>query len=278
MATHPIVRTRAAAIAACAIALTLAFGTGAFAAAKITSADIKDHTIQSKDLKKGSVTTKVLHGSAVKSKKINNGAVHNPDIHTGAVQSGTIKDGTVAQKDLDSALKTLLPARVNNLTGSFTITNPSVTLTPDGVSFGPYADGGTQGGSIVYGGLNGKPLSAVENLVYYARYVGNTTGALYLRVWTENDANSAVFDPTSQTPDPDITPGPFHEWVATSGSWRYNDDPGNGPDESFADLLAAHGTETISRVTITTGFSNGTNLQALLRWWQINGKTYTFGS
>jgi hypothetical protein len=29
---------------------------------------------------------------------------------------------------------------------------------------------------------------------------------------------------------------------------------------------------------VTTGFSNGQNLQALLRWMQINGATYTFGS
>jgi hypothetical protein len=65
MVTHPILRTRAAAIAACTVALTLAFGGGAVAASKITSADIKDHTIQAKDIKKGAVGTKQLHGNAV---------------------------------------------------------------------------------------------------------------------------------------------------------------------------------------------------------------------
>jgi hypothetical protein len=273
MAVHSILRTRMSAVAVCAIALTLTFGAGAVAASKITSADIKDHTIQTKDLKSGSVTTKVLHKNAVKSKKIKAGAVH----------SGDIKDGDVQSQDLSTAVRALLPARVTNLTGSFVNSNGTVAMTPDGVTFGPYADGGAAGGSLIYNGLNGQPLSAVKNLVYYARYLAtNNTGGVgapYLRVFLGNNTHDAIFSPDTQTPDPDTAQGPFHEWVTTSGSWRYDDDGGGtNPDMPFAQLIAGHGSEVISGIRVSTGVSAGVNLQALLRWMQINGKTYVFGS
>jgi hypothetical protein len=266
------------------------------AAKLITGADIKDSTVTSADIKNGTLVTKDLKQNGVNGSRLQKGTVNGAKLKKGTVAgaklkpdsvgSGKIKDGTIDQKDLNAALNALLPAKVTNLTGSlFTTTNPTVTMTPDGVNFGPYADGSAQGGSIVYNGLNGQPLNAVKNLVYYARYVADSApsgDAPFLRVWTENDANDAIFNPETQTPDPDITQGPFHEWVATSGSWRYNDDAGSTPDESFADLLAAHGTETISRVTVTTGFAGasggGINLQSVLRWMQINGKTFNFGS
>ena len=101
-------------------------------------------------------------------------------------------------------------------------------------------------------------------------------GVPYLRIFTQNDTNSWIFSPNTQAPDPDIVEGPFHEWVATSGSWRYNDDAGTGPDSPFADLVNLHGTEVISSVCVTTGFSAGSNLSALLRWIQINGQRFEF--
>jgi hypothetical protein len=83
---------------------------------------------------------------------------------------------------------------------------------------------------------------------------------------------------TTFVPDPDLAEGPFHEWVATSGSWRYDDDEGNGPDQSWASLVAAHGNEKISRIVVSVGFSNGADLAGLLRWMDINGVRYSFGS
>jgi hypothetical protein len=170
---------------------------------------------------------------------------------------------------------------VSSLAAPWEASNPTVSLTPDGVKFGPYADGGTAGGSLVYTGLNGQPLSAVTALAYYMRYVstGDTggVGAPYLRIFTTNDTHDAIFSPNTQAPDPDVAEGPFHEWVATSGSWRYDDDAGVGPDMPYADLIAAHGTEVISSVVISTGFSAGTDLAALLRWIEINGQKFTFG-
>lgn len=267
-----VLHTRSATIIACTAALILACGTGAVAAAKITSADIRDHTIQTVDLKAGSVTTKVLKANSVGGKKIKANNVNSSDV----------KDGSLKAKDLNAALNASLPARVKNLNGAFTATNGTVTMTPDGVNFGPYADGGATGGSLVYNGLNGQPLSAVKNLVFYARYVANNdtggVGVPFLRIFLNDNADDAIFSPNTQQPNPDIAQGPFHEWVATSGSWRFNDDAGNNPDITYAALLAAHGNEPISRIVLTVGFTNGTNLQSLLRWTQINGKTFTFGS
>ena len=153
--------------------------------------------------------------------------------------------------------------------------------TPDGVEFGPYANGGAEGGSICTSVLNGHPLSDVKHLAYVARYVAtNDTGGVgvpYLRIFLEDDAHDAIFSPNTQAPDPDIEEGPFHTWVATAGSWRYDDDGGAGPDSPFAEIQGDHAAEVISGICITVGFSAGTNLAGLLRSWEINATDYAFG-
>jgi hypothetical protein len=73
------------------IALVVALGgTSAYAAGKITSADIKDGTIKAADLADGAVT----------SAKIRDANVRTPDVAAGAVTSGKIKDGTLLRRDL----------------------------------------------------------------------------------------------------------------------------------------------------------------------------------
>jgi hypothetical protein len=99
----------------------------------------------------------------------------------------------------------------------------------------------------------------------------------YLRVFLENDTHDAIFSPNTQSPDPDTAQGPFHTWVATAGSWRYDDDPGNGPDSPFKTIQNAHADETISSICISVGFTAGTNLSSLLRTWEVNTKDYAFG-
>jgi hypothetical protein len=72
------------------IALVIALGgTSAYAAGKITSADIKDGTIKAADLAKGAVT----------SAKIRDGNVRTPDIAGSAVTTGKVKDGTLRVQD-----------------------------------------------------------------------------------------------------------------------------------------------------------------------------------
>ena len=273
------------------VALVIGVSSGAVAAKLITGADVKNGSLTTKDIKNGTLTTKDikkagvagdrLKKSAIGTDRLKDGAVGPAKIKDGAVNSAKIKDGSVQAKDLNSELNTLLPAQVKNLTGSFTNSDTTVTLTPDGVSFGPYVNGGASGGSLIYSGLNGKALNSVKNLVYYARYMAtNDTGGVgvpYLRIFLE-DGHDAIFSPNTQQPNPDTAQGPFHEWVTTSGSWRYDDDSGTGSDEPYAQLLADHGTEAITSVRVSVGNSSGTDLQALLRWMQINGKTFNFGS
>ena len=102
---------------------------------------------------------------------------------------------------------------VKSLTAPWAVSNPSVVLTPDGVAYGPYADGGADGGSLIYHGMDGQPMSSIRSLVYYARYVAtNDTGGVgvpYLRIFTNGDTHDAIFSPNTQTPDPDIARGPI---------------------------------------------------------------------
>ena len=121
-----------------------------------------------------------------------------------------------------------------------------------------------------------------------ARYTAtNDTGGVgvpYLRVFLEpnpadpdNDPDRAIFSPNTQAPDPDMAEGPFHTWVATSGSWRYDDDPGNGPDMPFADLIPGPRRRNHSGIFVTTGFTAGPDLNALMLSFEVNGQEFDFG-
>jgi hypothetical protein len=204
---------------------------------------------------------------------------------------GDIKDGSLNTRDLNGKIQRKLKAVPVRVPGSlpsksFDATNASVTNTDDGVEFGPYADGGSSGGSVCSSKLDGEPLSNVKHLAYEARYTatGDTAGvgAPYLRVFLESDSHDAIFSPNTQPPDPDTAEGPFHTWVATAGVWRYDDDGGSGGQYGltgapFSTVVNDHGTETVSGICITTGFTSGSDLSALLRSWEINAKDYSFG-
>jgi hypothetical protein len=259
------IRSRTTAVVAGAAMLTLAAGGGAFASGLVTSQDIKNKTIEAVDMATGSVNSRVIADNSVRSK----------DIKDGSVRAKDLRPSVVNQLNRTRQVTTLSHGRFHH-------TNSSVTMTPDGVQYGPYADGGAAGGSVEFTGLNGMKLSDVKNLVYYMRYTAsNDTGGVgvpYLRIFLNSDNDDAIFSPNTQSPNPDIAQGPFHEWVATSGSWRYDDDGGNGPDEPFSQLVADHGNDTVSGIYLSSGFTAGQNLSSLLRWMQINGVTYNFGS
>ena len=76
-----------------------------------------------------------------------------------------------------------------------------------------------------------------------------------------------------------IGEGAFHERVVTSGTARFNDDAGNIPGgRRRASYMAAHRHQEVSNISITQGCGAGTNLSGLIRWAQVNGQTYAFGS
>lgn len=245
-------------VAAVAVTVVILAAATTGAAALITGEDVKDASLGGKELKNNTVGT------------------------------NKVKDGSLGVVDTNNSIKLAVPVRVANAlpTHGFTASNDSVSNTPDGVEFGPYEDGGADGGSICTGVLNGHPLSDVMHLAFQARYTseGDTGGVAvpYLRIFLEDDAHDAIFSPNTQPPDPDIGEGPFHTWVATAGLWRYDDDAGAGGEYGvngapFAEVKADHGTEEISRICISVGVTAGTNLTGLLRTWEINKTDYAFG-
>lgn len=195
-----------------------------------------------------------------------------------------IGSDVVTHEDLQEILDVVVWHKVFALDAPWAPTNPSVVVTPDGVQFGPYADGGAAGGSVRYHGLDGQPLGVVENLAYFARYTfdsGVDGGAPYCRVWVndpDGTEHSVAHTPVTE-PYAGLGAGPFQEIVATSGLWRYDDDgASSGFGVPLADLQAQYADHVISSITISVGYTGGTNLAALLRWWQINGNHLVFGT
>jgi hypothetical protein len=204
-----------------------------------------------------------------------------------ALGGGAYAAAKISRGDLSVSLSNAIPIRVTGAlpAGGFRATNASVRNSKDGVKFGPYANGGALGGSICTNKLDGQRLNHVRHLAYVARYTatGDTggIGVPYLRIFLRND-HDAIFSPNTQPPDPDIGEGPFHTWVATAGVWRYDDDAGAGGQYGvngapFSTVKADHGSQRITDLCITTGFTAGADLSALLRSWEINSKDYAFG-
>ena len=227
---------RVVAITAGAAIIVAASSFGAVAAKLVTSADIKDQTIKKIDIKKGGVGGSEVKDKSLKVKDLSDGAQKKLKGNTGPAGPAGPPGAAAA-------------TTMNNLNGAFRATNATVSITPDGVEFGPYANGGVDSGSVCYGGLNGRPLSAVRNLVYHARYAAtNDTGGVgvpYLRVFTGNaDANSSIFSPNDSGAQTGHRGGPVprvggDDW----GAGASTDDAGNAPDITFAQLIAAHGAE-----------------------------------
>jgi hypothetical protein len=277
------------------VALFVALGgTGAYAVGFIGSEDVKNDSLLSVDLKNNRVQSRDIRNGTIQckdlAKKFRNKvsacskkAPKGPRGPAGAIgpTGGKGAAGPTGPPGDDAQTEvTSLPGQ------GFAVTNGSCSLTKDGVECGPYADGETAGGSLFYSGLNGMTLAQVTQLAYQARYEsdGDTggVGAPYLRIFLEGDTHDAIFSPNTQPPDPDTGEGPFHRWAATDGVWRYDDDGGAGGTYGvngapYSTLVADHGSEVVSGVYITTGFSAGTNLRSLLRTFEANNETFVFG-
>jgi Collagen triple helix repeat (20 copies) len=165
------------------------------------------------------------------------------------------------------------------LSGEFEGTNASVATSLDGVQFGPYPDGGAWGGSVCYSGANDLELGDITQLHYFAMYStanDTTVGVPYLRIFLAG-GHDVIFSPNTQ-PTPDVEEDVFHVWNVVTGTVRYDDDPGNGPDSPWAVVRAAHATEDIESICVSAGFSAGVPLAAILRTLGVNGEEFTFGA
>jgi hypothetical protein len=118
-------------------------------------------------------------------------------------------------------------------------------------------------GSIRYHGLDGQPFSVVKNL-YNMRYTNDhdTAGAEpYLRVFTKDvagaehgsicTANGDIFGDQMKNGS-SLGPGPFQEYVATSGSWRYDSDDGSNSEFGRVPL-----SDILAKVWRSDNYSNG---------------------
>ncbi len=64
--------------------------------------------------------------------------------------------------------------RVTAFGGDFAATNASVSMTAECAAYGPYANGGAAGGSVLYHGLNDMRLGDIVHLVYTAKFSSDT--------------------------------------------------------------------------------------------------------
>jgi hypothetical protein len=168
---------------------------------------------------------------------------------------------------------------VNQLSGDFQGTNPSVASTNDGVHFGPYADGGVTGGSLYYSGFNGRTLGDISALSYVARYNtdNNTTvGVPYLRIFLNGDADDVIFSPNTQPAPQAVDENVDNAYNVVAGTVRYDDDPGAGADLPWATVRATHASEVISGIYVSAGFSAGLNLSVLLTHLGVNADDFCF--
>jgi hypothetical protein len=168
------------------------------------------------------------------------------------------------------------------LTGDFAGTNASVATSLDGVQFGPYSDGGAWGGSVVYHGADGLTLADLTQLSYridHSSANDSPIAAPYLRIFLDQDSHDVIFDPTkcATTVPPEDQ---FNTFEVTNGDVRYDDDSCDGvpPDQQpWATVVAAHATEVVSGIYVTTGFTGGADLTAILRSLSVNGHPFVFG-
>ena len=184
------------------------------------------------------------------------------------------------QQDIDNILAHVAWHKVNTLAGDWQPSNPTISLTPDGARYGPYPDGQAAGGSVRHLALNGQPFAAITNLAFNINYTEDGLHqeySPYLRVFLQDPqgaAHDAIYTPGSQLYTGQGC-GPYQEFVASQGMWRYDSDDGTG-GVPLAELQAQYADHTITKLTITLGYTGGANLTGLLRWWEINSNYYLF--
>ena len=135
---------------------------------------------------------------------------------------------------------------------------------------------------MVYHGADGHTLASLTQLSYTVDHSSandSPIAAPYLRIFLNGDTHDVIFDPTkcaTTVPAEDQ----FNTFEVTTGDVRYDDDSCDGvpPDQQpWATVVAAHGSEVISGIYVTTGFTGGTDLTAILRSLRVNGEPFVFG-
>ena len=270
--------TPAMIVAMIALAVALS-GTAVAGTAKlITGSEIANGTIKLADIH-SSAKTALKGKSGLKGAQGLVGAQGpaGPQGATGAKGDKGETGAPGAKGDKGTPAPTML-----RLTGDFAGTNASVATTLDGVQFGPYFNGATAGGSVAFTGVNGLTLAEIDQLSFTVKHStadDKAIGSPYLRIFLDGHAHDVIFDATkcaTVVPPEDQ----FNTYEVTTGDVRYDDDSCSvaPAQQAWAAVVAAHGSEVVSGIYVTTGFTGGDTLSAVLRSIKVNGDEFVFGA
>jgi hypothetical protein len=258
-----------------AAVIAVVAGGSAEAAHLITSADIQDGTIKGKDIHRGAISLSKLTPSvqrAIKNRtKLRSGAQGpvGPGGPAGAPgQAGKDgKDGrdglqTVSSLASGSSWVATSGTDAADCSGTDGAAPVALAAAPDApaaigsdaVKFGTFATS-AEFGSITTHALDGVKLKDLTVLDFDS--FEQQAGTDYLRIFTNGDADDVLFAPNSQDA-PMYNDEPVNQWVryqTLAGTWRYDDDAGNGGQSSWKDIVAAHGDDTVSALKISAGCS-----------------------
>jgi hypothetical protein len=235
----------------------------------LTGGDIKNHSLGLADLSKGA-------HSALKGARGSKGATgaQGPKGNTGAQGPKGDKGDTGAEGPAGPALPAEFSASSSFTESGGIDTIVPVTLTTGGVKFGPYPDGGTQGGSLRYDGFDGKTVNDLTHLQFTFSYTSDdhpTAAVPYMRVFTKDASNVAhdiILDP-SQCARVKVPEGTSTTLAVENVSYLRYDDDACTPDHEFtwSQIQADHGTE---------GFAGGVNATAFVTGLEVNGSKFAF--
>ena len=174
---------------------------------------------------------------------------------------------------------------VQSLSGDWSTSNSTVAKTADGVHFGTYADGGALGGSLKYKGANGLKLSDVTDYSFTFNYkqAGNLTGAApYARIFLDTDGDhktdaDVILDPSLGGRVLPVQGADINFGIADD-SVRYGDDAGESAQQSWTKVKSDHGTDVITDVLVSQGYSMGADVSAMVKSITFNGTRFNFGA
>ena len=158
-----------------------------------------------------------------------------------------------------------------------------VTLTTGGVKFGPYPNGGTQGGSLRYDGFDGKTVGDLNHLQFTFSYASDDHSMIatpYMRVFTKDangEAHDIILDPSqcAQATVPETTS--TTRTIESVDYLRYDDDACDSNNKlTWAQIKAAHGGEAITAIKVSEGFSGGVNATAFVKGLEVNSSVFAF--
>jgi hypothetical protein len=273
------------------VALFAALGGSAVAASVLTGANIKNNSLTGKDVKPGSVgLARLTKGTQALIKSGGNvgasstaatgvtGATgaQGPAGANGAngAQGPKGDKGAQGDKGADALTKvTALPqSGWDKRTGTCDGT-PGAPVGAVAIAAGhgqlAFTDGNQYGG-LTYD-TQGAKLGDLAYFAYSTHYTQDGAdqhgAAPYLIIKTNDGTpspggdHSVIFSPNTQA-GRIVTEGLWQRWSATEGSGRYDDDGGNNPDVSWESIVAAHGDQTITRLSLQGGcagaYSDGT--------------------